>query len=274
MLKDTLVIIDLDGTLLKNDKTISNETLTYLKSLQDKGVKICLASGRPYRAVLPYYNQIGLNTLIVCYNGAMVIDPKQNDKILYQVNYPLELVFDIVDKFGKQSFLNIMVETFKDVYFEKDVPSLQTYTYKNGINVHYGDITKLTNKHILGALFEIKNGELSKDILKFVGSISEDVNIRFWANTNIAEFYFNQINKYTSIQQVAKIYNLKNENIICIGDAQNDMEMIYKAGIGVAMKNSDSPIVKHTADMVSLDTNNNDGVRKTLQLLLHDNSNL
>ena len=67
---------------------------------------------------------------------------------------------------------------------------------------------------------------------------------------------------------------IKNENIICIGDAQNDMEMISKAGIGVAMKNSDSPIVKHTADMVSLDTNNNDGVRKTLQLLLHDNSNL
>ena len=44
MLKDTLVIIDLDGTLLKDDKTISNETVTYLKSLQDKWVKICLAS--------------------------------------------------------------------------------------------------------------------------------------------------------------------------------------------------------------------------------------
>lgn len=75
MKKRYLIALDMDGTLLDDKKEISKETKEYLKYLENDGNVIAIASGRPLRAIMPYYNEIGLTGPIACYNGACVLDP-------------------------------------------------------------------------------------------------------------------------------------------------------------------------------------------------------
>lgn len=271
MLKDTMVVCDLDGTLLTDKKTISTQTQQYLKRLQEKGVKVVLASGRPYRAIKPYYDQIGLNSLVICYNGGMIINPKNNDEIIFKKDFPKDLVLDIIDKVGPSNFENIMVEDMDTIYLEKENNSMDDCLYQKGMKKKFGHIKSKLKTNPLGVIFYLKNPNFYNKILE-LGSTSKykDINIRFWTGTMFAELFFNDINKYTALQIVAKQYHLNNSDIICIGDADNDIEMIYRCGIGVGMKNTDSKFVKQTANLISLDDNNNDGVMKTLKLLIHD----
>jgi HAD superfamily hydrolase (TIGR01484 family) len=70
-----LVACDLDGTLLRDNNTISKETEKIIKKFTSRGNIFCIATGRPMRAAIQYYNQLGLNSLLVNYNGSYISNP-------------------------------------------------------------------------------------------------------------------------------------------------------------------------------------------------------
>src|SRR3954466_1220307 len=78
-----LIIVDLDGTLLNRDyATLNPKNKQVLQELQEKGHKICIATGRNYLSALPFYKKetgIGLNTFLITYNGAYVSHPLHPD---------------------------------------------------------------------------------------------------------------------------------------------------------------------------------------------------
>src|SRR5690606_41588100 len=75
MTKQHLIALDLDGTLLKDDKTISTKTKATLEKAKKAGHAIMIATGRPYRSSSMYYQELGLTTPIVNFNGAFVHHP-------------------------------------------------------------------------------------------------------------------------------------------------------------------------------------------------------
>ena len=267
--RKSMVVIDMDGTLLTDEKTISNYSKGFLHYINQRGIRVVLASGRPYRAVKPYYDEIGLKDLIVCYNGALIVDPQENDKILFKKSFPISLVKDIIAGIGEENFESIMIEDFDTLYINKKDSELDKIAFKKGMVIKYGDIFSQLNEEPLCVTFNLKDFTYYNKLLE-LGSTSKfkDINIRFWHDCLIAELFFNDVNKYTSIEKVAKLYEVKNSDIICFGDADNDIEMIHRAGIGVGMCNAASKFVRQSANMLSLADNNNDGVVKTLELLL------
>jgi len=270
MKKRVMVISDMDGTLLRDDQTISEETQKYLKDLQDKGAEITLASGRPYRALIDYYNQIGLKGKIACYNGGVIIDPQDNKKIIHSNNFSMSLINNIVDSVGRENFQNILIENMTDIYIaNKDDHSMDTFTYldKDNIKVHYGEKYKTCNDMMLGGIFVLKN---NSDIQKFMeaGFSVPGIGVRFWDNCLIAELYYTYVNKYTAIEQIGKSIGIPPSDFICFGDAANDIEMLYRSGIGVAMKNGNK-VAKKYADVISFTDNNHDGVMNTLKVLIN-----
>ena len=72
------IVLDLDGTLLTSDEKILKRTKDTLYKLKDKGIKIIIATGRTYTSLKPYRDMLGLETPIVCYNGAKLVDGKEN----------------------------------------------------------------------------------------------------------------------------------------------------------------------------------------------------
>lgn len=83
-----LIALDLDGTLLKDDKTISKATKDYLRKLEEDGNLIVITSGRALRSVLEYYKDIGLSSSpVIAYNGHYSIDPNlRHYEIVHKIN--------------------------------------------------------------------------------------------------------------------------------------------------------------------------------------------
>jgi HAD superfamily hydrolase (TIGR01484 family) len=106
-----LVVSDLDGTLLKSNNTISQSTIDVIKKFTDRGNIFCIATGRPKRAAIKYYEQLKLNSLLINYNGSYITNPS-NPKFT-----PLNLGFsnDILRKIMNNKNIlkhvnNILVE--------------------------------------------------------------------------------------------------------------------------------------------------------------------
>lgn len=266
MLSSTLVAIDLDGTLLTDQKTVLTETADYLYRLQNLGIKIVLASGRPYRAIKPYYDQIRLNSLVISGNGALLIDPNDNEKILKKESYPNKTILDIIDAVGYDKFDLIMVEDGKNIFLSREKKESENFIWTEDMDVIVGNKFEKA-EHPDGAIFILKNEEDKGKLVQMSNAMTNKLAVRFWGKSLVAELYFKEINKMTGVKAVQDIYHISNENTIAFGDDENDLEMISKVGLGVGMKNG-CELIKKYSDMLSIEDNNNQGVKKTLELLL------
>jgi hydroxymethylpyrimidine pyrophosphatase-like HAD family hydrolase len=90
--KRYLIVSDLDGTLLKSDNTISRYSEHIIKKLVKKGHIFCISTGRPLRACIKYYKQLGLNSLLLNFNGSYISNPSDSMFIPLNLGFSNEIL--------------------------------------------------------------------------------------------------------------------------------------------------------------------------------------
>jgi HAD superfamily hydrolase (TIGR01484 family) len=115
-----LIMCDLDGTLLKNDGTISKFSCEIIKAVQAMGHKFVIVTGRPPRVSKQYYSQLKLDSLFVNYNGALITNPGDKFFSPLQFGFSRELIKEIFADLLVVKFLkNVIFESYDGVYFFK-----------------------------------------------------------------------------------------------------------------------------------------------------------
>ncbi len=262
-----MLVFDCDGTLLQDDQSIGEKTAAYIRQLKDQGHIIVIASGRPPRAILPYYRELGLDTPVIAYNGLLLIDPDTNET-LFERRYHKEIVKEFFDKFPEYMFDNYQSETNTELYFLINDGQYENYFHKEGMNVHYGPFKNDLEEDVFSFVINIKKEFLDrkKEMSDFVNSY-DDLGLRYWyPSDNMGELFYYSANKSTSMSVLAKRYGLDRAHIIAFGDGCNDIEMIKKAGISFAMQNAD-PGLLQSADYVTEYDNNHEGIYYALKNL-------
>ena len=241
-----LVVTDLDGTLLKNDKTISAYTLEVLKECRNKGIKIGFATARPIRGVTTAKGYFEPDFLIA-HNGAVVRIGEE------------EQVFGIT----REEF-----EPFLQTFLEK-YPSSELGIEANDIFFANYDVTKYWPDEN----FMRTSGDFSEFAFKYADKIlisptDGDFNeVRKWlpdslyleiADQKVGMIMKKEATKFNAIRSVAKIYGIPMEETVAFGDDDNDVLMIKGVGVGVAMENANEK-VKAVSDEVTK-SNESDGV--------------
>src|SRR5699024_5003321 len=122
--KRHLIALDLDGTLLTNEKKISSHTKNVILKAKEQGHVVVIATGRPHRSSILYYRQLGLKTPMVNFNGALIHHPQ--DKKWEGSHNPLEqkTALNIVDACYDLSVNNLMAEVQDNVFLDKYDKSL------------------------------------------------------------------------------------------------------------------------------------------------------
>ncbi|SHH28933.1 Cof-type HAD-IIB family hydrolase [Clostridium grantii] len=268
-MKYKLICIDMDGTLLNDDKVISEENKLVLKEAHDKGVHISVCTGRLFTSARNFSEMIGVKTPIIASNGAYIRE-KDEEKVIYKKILPKETcrkIYEIMRNFDVYKFFN----TFDIVASEGDFPDWYTYTrFNEGLSEEqkvklevYSDF----DDFIESQDEMLKFVAVSKDIEELnkarkALSVLDDIEIVSSAPLNF-EINAKGVSKGDAAEQLAKIYGLDRNEVICIGDSGNDLSMIKYAGLGIAMGNAEDGI-KLNADYIT-DTNNNDGVAKAIR---------
>jgi 5-amino-6-(5-phospho-D-ribitylamino)uracil phosphatase len=259
-----LIALDLDGTLLNKQRKISKATLTYLKSIQSLHT-IVLATGRPFRSFIKYYQQLGLKTPMVCYNGAFVTNPTDSRFNTKAFSFPQAIVKAIYLDIGLASIDNVMCETNKDIWLLKEGENFASFFWYENMNIIYGPLTQTLHEDPMTMIIKVKKRNKIEDerVYKAVKK-HKGLNIRFWGTSAFCEIYFGHISKGSALLEILKQYNIPRKYFISFGDAENDKEMLKFATHGFVMKNA-HPSMKKYGDYITKKDHHHDGIIDELQ---------
>ncbi|MCM3616888.1 Cof-type HAD-IIB family hydrolase [Sutcliffiella horikoshii] len=268
MAEKHLIAIDLDGTLLTDDKRISKRNKMALQKAMKQGHEVVIATGRPYRASVMYYEELNLTSPIVNFNGAFVHYPGRDDWGIYHEPLSIETVKEIVEISEKYNIHNILAEVMDDVYFHfHDEKLLDIFGFGNP-KIETGDLRQVLKKDPTCILIHASEEEVPK-IREYLSEVhAEVIDHRRWAAPwHVIELVRTGMSKAVGLQRIAAHYNIPQENIIAFGDEDNDYEMIDYAGTGVAMGNAIDGL-KGKANEVTL-SNEEDGIAVFLEKKLN-----
>ncbi|PFD28280.1 HAD family hydrolase [Bacillus cereus] len=246
-----VIISDLDGTLLRSDKTISEKSINILRECKNKGSELIFATARPPRAINQYIPSVLKNDIIICYNGALVL--KGND-ILYKKEISRNVILEIIEKAKKYNLNNICIEINDKLYSNFDVTD-----YFGNVPCEVIDIRKLDFKKAYKVIICTKDS-INKELIK---ELPAECNAVITDNGTLCQIMHAEVSKWNSIQHVLQYLNCEASDVIAFGDDYNDMEMIEKCGIGVAMNNAVEEL-KSVAKFIAK-SNDEDGVATFLE---------
>lgn len=266
-----LIALDMDGTLLNSDKIITEKTKSALIAAKEKGVKVVLASGRPIDGLRRYLKELDLvdtDEYVLSYNGCLVQETK-GDAIIHEVGLKgedLHYIYDLSTKLG----VNIHAFSSKDGLI---TPKTSKYTKieasMNGIDIKIVDFKKIDKDETIIKIMLIDEPDiLDLAISKLPKEAYERYNI-VKSTPHFLEVINKEGNKGAGLKALAKHLNITKEEIIAVGDAGNDLEMIEYAGLGVAMENATDEVKKSANYMTS--SNNEDGIAQVIEKFIVSN---
>lgn len=264
-MKYKMVVLDLDGTLLNDDKLISDKNANILNELHNRGIHIVIATGRNYYMAKNLTEKIRLvEPVILANNGAIV---RRYDDSLIESNYLDFSIFENIYALGKKHNLNpiIHVDEYHDGY---DI----IYECENFEEVYLGYIKKdyYRAKHKNFKADKINNilsvcyfNDYQK-LIDFKNDIEKDPKVNVILNQNLSsrtllEFLNISGCKWCALKKYIDKLGIDEKDVIAIGDDNNDIELIKNIGLGIAMKNATN-LLKDAANKISLFSNNDSGV--------------
>ena len=243
MNKPYLIAIDLDGTLITNFDNYDRKSFQLLEKLAKEHI-VVIATGRPYRSSIYYYDLLKLKTPIVNYNGALVQNPHDRRFPKTMITIDRNIVRSLIAD-NEDILINVFCEIEDDIFLWKQTEEIVPYLHISGGKLQVGNFDLILHGDPNGAIIIAKLGSEEKLRQYLATKFPGQVNIRFWYNEAlaIAEIYNPLTSKGNAIAQIADYYDIPQERTIAIGDAHNDIEMIKFANIGVAMGNASSDLL-------------------------------
>jgi 5-amino-6-(5-phospho-D-ribitylamino)uracil phosphatase len=263
-----LIALDLDGTLLKDDKTISPYTKKVIERAKEVGHHVMIATGRPFRSSEMYYRELQLSTPIVNFNGAFVHHPLNQQWGIHHSPLDIHVARDIVDACQEFDLYNIIAEVMDEVYLHYHDEKLLDVFFMGNPLITKGDLRNFLKQSPTSMLIHAEEKHVSRirDHLSEVHA--EVIDHRRWAAPwHVIEIVKAGMNKAVGLQKVASQLQVPTERIIAFGDEDNDLEMIEYAGYGIAMGNGIESL-KNIAKDTTL-SNEEDGIGIYLNELLN-----
>ncbi len=241
-----LIAFDLDGTLLRDDLSLSPRVARAITEAQQSGVKITLASGRGFPALKPWVERLHITSPVIGYQGATIIDPL-SEQVMYEHPFPRELLAELAE-FARERGLSLTVYIHDEIYVERKRHSNAFYDKWFGLPVHLvSDLASLPGDPIK-FLITATPDELD--------ALQPQVEARFGWKMQIVSSYplfleglASGVTKGRALAWVARYLGIAQAETMAIGDSGNDVEMLAWAGIGVAMGNASSAALA-AADVV------------------------
>ena len=272
-MKYRLLAIDLDGTLLTDDKRISERNREALAKAQQCGMHVVISTGRAWPGAKAFAAELGLSVPVITSNGAMIVDAV-TEEIIYKRDLEPEAAKNVLEAGRKNGVSQIIwssnrlyglpvdwrLEDYGRTYGKmtpQPMPPVETL-YDAGISkiLWYDDPERIAsfNEQVHADGGDVMPGGLPKDTAAWM------------SQPTFLEFFHSDVSKAAALRSVAQILGVSMEETVAVGDAPNDILMLQAAACGVAMGNA-SESVKAIADFVTED-NMHDGVAVLTERLL------
>ncbi len=270
-----LIAIDLDGTLLDNDKHIRDIDRKAVKDAIKNGIMVTIFTGRNYHSAKKYVEELDVKLPVVFQNGAFIMD--FNDKsVLNAVFLDGTLAKNIVRRARKENLFYIVYTDFlseKDMYVDREYNGPYRYYLENNFKriVKVEDVLEYINERIAQLALIGEENKILKIVNELDVSVSSVIKSTTIENHSFYEVFGPGCSKAKALDFLLEKFKVSKEEVMFIGDGYNDLEIMKTVGKAVAMGNAPED-VKKVAHYIT-ETNENGGVAKAIyEFVLKDRS--
>jgi Cof subfamily protein (haloacid dehalogenase superfamily) len=260
-----LVAVDIDGTLLNDNKELTKETKRAINESTKLGVKVVITTGRIIQSVKELIEELGLEgeeEYVIANNGCTIYNTRDYS-LVYEKSLKDKNLKEVYKKYKRKETV-IEVHTLNGILTED-------------ISEHEHQINRYHDMEILQKDFQndkIEDQKLVKILVKgdekYIEELTKVVPRELHEKyavvrslDHLLEFMYKGSSKAKGLEVLGEILGIKREEIIAIGDGINDLEMIEYAGLGVAMGNAKEE-VKKVANFITK-SNEENGVAYTIE---------
>ncbi len=258
-----LVATDIDGTLIRSDRTLSRRTADVLERITAAGTPVTLVTGRPVRWLHQLYDQLHEPLPAVCANGAVVYDP-DTDTVLRATPLDTDLLVEVARR---------LREAVPDVVLAVEVEDGRGFAHESAWPMHWdaGDhavrmistpeeLTSLPAVKLLARAGEKNSDTFAEVVSRALGDIAEATHSSW---SGLVEISAAGVTKAAGLAWVCELEGIEAADVLAFGDMPNDVPLLGWAGRSVAVGNA-HPAVRAVADDVTL-SNDEDGVAAYLE---------
>ena len=268
-----LLAIDLDGTTMRSDNTLSVEVKKAIQKAGENGIEVVVASGRPYGSMPKEILEIEEINYIISSNGAVVHDKTGKKLKSYLLDESDVLKFlDITEKY------DIILEAFIDGktytdrrYAENPLKYGCTEAYVGYVQQNHGKIDDMRafvgehRKELDSIEYVCTDKALREKIRKQIEDGIKDFYVTS-SSENFVEMMNKSATKGNAVRWLCDYLGIKLENTCACGNADNDVDMIKQAGLGVAVKNATTLCLESADKIVA--SNDENGVKELIDYIL------
>lgn len=261
-----MLAIDIDDTLINDEKQITEGTRQALAAAMSRGVIVTLATGRMYASARQLAEQLALNVPLITYQGSLVKNAIDG-RVLYERTVPAEAARSIFEYCANHG---LHLQTYVDdvLYVKESNEKAEAYAALSKISFTVcPDFEKLVSMPSTKLLIIDDPKVLDRVAAELRELVGGRVHITK-SKPHFLEIVHAEGTKGHALSHLAEHFGLDLSQVIAIGDSWNDHEMLEAAGLGVAMGNAVDSL-KEIADYVTL-SNNEDGVKHVVEkFVLH-----
>ncbi len=259
-----LIASDMDDTLLNKNCEISLRNAQAIKSAIAAGKIFLIATGRMYVSAQPYAQRLGLDVPLVTYNGALV-KGSASGEVFYEHKMKLSTANEVLAYCQEKGYY-VQLYVGDSILIKEENDCSRMYSKISGIpTTAIGEALFHTDEAPYKILV-MTDADKFNDVWKqFAAKFKGKLDVTS-SKDNFLELMEPGVNKWEAVKSVAASYGVVPEEIMCIGDSNNDIKMIANAGIGVAVANAKDS-VKDQAKIVTA-SNDADGVALVIESIL------
>lgn len=249
-MKYKLIAADLDGTLMGEDAIISPKVKDAVLQAMEKGVKFTIATGRAFGSTCPFAQELRVNAPLICYQGGLIKD-HLSGQVICEQSLPLPLAQKVI-RFTQQRglYLNVYMDDGR-AYTERVSPEASYYTAVAKEAIYpVGDMLAFLDCDPMKFIIVLSNDGATESLIAELEALFAG-RMRFVRSyPKFVEGIPLSVSKGHALARLADHLGISLEETIGIGDNDNDLELVERAGLGVAMGNA-SPVVKAAADYIA-----------------------
>lgn len=244
-IKYPLIISDFDGTLLRGDQTVSEETKRTIDAYRADGGIFCICTGRTPSSILPRARALGLSGLVSTFQGSVIMDI-ETGKVLRDGYMPQEVAVSVC-KLMEEMGLHIHIYEFDKYYSNEAGESLEMYERLSGVkgivsdNMRLSELIMVKDMKVRKILAIVPTEAMQEILEKISEAYGKECYVTY-STAFLVEVSSREYSKGTAVQFIAEYYGLPIEKTVAIGDSLNDLPMLQSAGVGIALKNADEKL--------------------------------
>ncbi|UEG67230.1 Cof-type HAD-IIB family hydrolase [Weissella hellenica] len=266
-----MLVSDLDETFLNDDGTIHEENVQTVKKAAAQGFKFVPNTGRSFESVqkmlkqLDLYDQVG--QFVISFNGSAIVENKDN-QIIATKDMPLTMAKQIFKAGLINEAVDVHIYTIDKLFIYNVSDSDRQYLATRGVayvELKTPDLSFLNRQQpIMKVIFEHSDMQVRHQIYDAViDSVGIDQVEATYSSDRYVEFNLKGVDKGTASLLLGEKLGIKRDEIMAIGDNNNDLKMIKAAGLGISVANGITA-VKEMADIVTTRTNNEGAIAEVL----------